>query len=148
MKKDIRRWVTVNGCRYKIRSARGPLIIGTTRLGEFEADWPGLETVFGDWFLRDGSEKGWSRKHTEIRVTRWRICFWGNFGFLRWIAKRIFGGEFKLGLFWSFDRWSTWDLWGGGTVVVHFGGILGNSLWCGWGELRIKAVRGGVRGLS
>jgi hypothetical protein len=57
----------------KIRSASGPLIKDHEkglRLGGIE---PELGTFLGLAFLEEISEKGSTRKHTEKRVTRWRI---------------------------------------------------------------------------
>jgi hypothetical protein len=42
-----------------------------------------LKDFLGIVVLEESSEKGSSRKHTENRVTRWRIMFWGNSAVLR-----------------------------------------------------------------
>jgi hypothetical protein len=62
---------------------------------------------FGIGFLRVGSEKGNTRKHTGNWVTRWRIGFLGEFKNLRCFTKRIIWGEFGFGLFGGFTRSST-----------------------------------------
>jgi hypothetical protein len=53
--------------------------------------------VFG--FLEEFLEKGNTRKHTGIRVTRCGKLFGGIFGGLRCFAKRIRLGEFEIGFF-------------------------------------------------
>jgi hypothetical protein len=42
-----------------------------------------LERIWGWNFWKVGSEKGSSRKYTEIRVTSWNKLFWGNLTVLR-----------------------------------------------------------------
>jgi hypothetical protein len=74
---------------YKIRSAGGPLINGTVRLGKFEAKWPGLDWVFVIWVFGPSSEKGNTRKDTGNWVASWRKMFWRNLWDLRCFAKRI-----------------------------------------------------------
>jgi hypothetical protein len=93
----------------KIRSARGPLIMGRRGRAEIE----GIEGWLGS-FLRIGnfwgwSEKGSSREYTENWVARWTFLFWRNFGFLRCFTKRINLGEFEFGCFWGFVQGSTWS---------------------------------------
>jgi hypothetical protein len=63
----------------KIRSVRRPLI-------KDDENWLNSWSIGRNWteisglgFLRGGSEKGRSRKHTENRVTRWGFMFRGNF---------------------------------------------------------------------
>jgi hypothetical protein len=43
----------------------------------------GVGSGFLAGILKDGSEKGSTRKHTGIRVTRWRKKFWRNLTVLR-----------------------------------------------------------------
>jgi hypothetical protein len=77
-------------------------------------------------------EKGWSRKHTKNRVTRWRKMFGGIFRDLRCFTKRMFLEEFRFGFFEGFVRLSTWLIEEGGPLVLLracFRGIL--RVW-GW----------------
>jgi hypothetical protein len=67
-----------------------------------------MKRILGLRFLRGGSEKGCRRKSTGNRVTSWRILFWGNFTVLRCFTKRFILGELEFGVFWNFDRGSTW----------------------------------------
>jgi hypothetical protein len=65
--------------------------------------------IFGNWiFGRVGSEKGRWRKHTGNRVTSWRNLVWGNLRVLRCFAKRFILGESEIGIFWVYERESTW----------------------------------------
>jgi hypothetical protein len=62
----------------KIRSVYGPLIRdyeNWLRNGSIGRNLIGFVVwVFGG----TNSEKGYTRKHTGIRVTRWHKMFWGN----------------------------------------------------------------------
>jgi hypothetical protein len=109
-------------------------------------NWMRLDWIFCLEFLGEFLEKGSSREHTKNRVARWGKMFGGNSGVLRWIAKRNLMGEFKMGLFWGFGRWSTWFHWGGGTLVLLFcvfGGFFGVlSVMCEWGTYLDKICVG------
>jgi hypothetical protein len=137
MKKCIRIWVTLKRVTRLIRISLWSLNNwDCEKWGNFRILF-GIGKIFGLEFFKGGSEKGSSRKHTGNRVTRWRNLFWGKLEILRWIAKRIWSGEFNFGIFWGFRLLSTWVVWGGGTVVLLFcvfGGILCVELgW--WGNL-------------
>jgi hypothetical protein len=47
-------------------------------MAEFVVVWPEMDWNFWLGFLRVGSEKGSTRKHTENWVTSWGFLFWGN----------------------------------------------------------------------
>jgi hypothetical protein len=68
---------------YKIRSASGPLIMGRRDGAENAVKWRELERFLVEEFWRTSSEKGYRRKYTENRVTRWRFLYWGNLAILR-----------------------------------------------------------------
>jgi hypothetical protein len=129
---------------------------GTARIG-WICGW--LDKIRKDlrgWlFWRNGSEKGYTRKHTGKRVTSWSFCFWGNLGILRWFTKRFEMGEFEFELFLGFLQGSTWGYWGGGDSLCVFLCIWGNfcvnwrlivcCLWRRWAfSLRYEL---GARGL-
>jgi hypothetical protein len=83
MKKYIRIWVTLKRMTYKIRSVGSPLIKDyekELRIGSIEGTWKDFWELE---FWGNGSEKGYTRKHTGFRVTRWKTLFWGNLAFLR-----------------------------------------------------------------
>jgi hypothetical protein len=78
----------------------------------------------GFGFLRVGSEKGNTRKHTGNRVTRWTIGFLGEFKNSRCFTKRIIWGNLDL------------DFLGVLLVVPREAVEEGGRLLCFWGNFR------------
>jgi hypothetical protein len=54
----------------KIRSVRGPLIMGLREWAEIAVNWMRLDWIFCLEFLGEFLEKGNARKHTKNRVAR------------------------------------------------------------------------------
>jgi hypothetical protein len=67
----------------KIRSACGPLIGDCEEWLNWGPTGRKLKHFENLRFGGTNSEKGYTRKHTGNRVTRWSFMFWGNLEILR-----------------------------------------------------------------
>jgi hypothetical protein len=67
----------------KIRSERSPLIMGLREWAELWLIGREFKQFWGFGFLGESFQKGYTRKLTGKRVTRWRKVFWRNLAILR-----------------------------------------------------------------